>query len=94
MTDKFTPGPWRIDTAWGPSEEHPDWVAIITDNSITVSGHIGAARGRLIAAAPELLEGLRFFAQIRLDSNALPSDFADAVLKARAIIARATGDAQ
>lgn len=56
---KHTPGPWVVDAGWGPSPEHPEWAAIkIGDSDKTVSGHIGAANARLIAAAPQLVEAL------------------------------------
>lgn len=47
---------------WLP-DEHPDWRCIIIESDdkhfrTRVSGHIGEANARLIAAAPELLETL------------------------------------
>jgi hypothetical protein len=51
----LTTGPWDIDTEWTYSDIHPNWVAIrIGDTGLTVSGHIGIANGRLIAAAPRM----------------------------------------
>ena len=66
-----TPGPWRMvrfEFLEGEELEvaryrHPDWWEVRSNpdkdyRSMGVSGHIGEANARLIAAAPDLLEAL------------------------------------
>lgn len=60
MSDQITPGPWEIDQEWIDlvKAEHPDYGAVRIGSS-HVSGHIGIANARLIAAAPDMLAALR-----------------------------------
>jgi len=103
---QHTPGPWAIDETWLYDKEHPEWRAIVSNfdehyNRMSVSGHIGGANARLIAAAPELLEALKacrlelWYCQSQLASHGQTGCEGDSVsraLKAGAdAIARATG---
>ena len=88
MSD-FTPGPWRI----GAIES--GMVAIDGANGEEVTGFVSPEDGRLIAAAPDLLEALRgMFAMWRSVCRAQgwePEHLAEAV-RAQAAIAKATGE--
>ena len=67
---KHTPGPWQIDTAeeynffgiWGPETEIPDDLKCIAcvdyEGDSNVPEDEAKGNARLIAAAPELLNGL------------------------------------
>ena len=82
MSD-FTPGPWRI----GAIES--GMVAIDGANGEEVTGFVFPEDGRLIAAAPDLLEALQGLL------NALPSATTHPAIKsASAAIAKATGEQQ
>lgn len=87
MSEKHTPGPWEINREWMDGE----WRQVVSgwDEKwlrLSVAGNIGEANARLIAAAPELLEALE---------KALPDLSGQDLLRARAAIAKATGqDAQ
>jgi len=89
----ITPGPWVIDLDWLP-DEHPDWRCIIIESGdkhfrTRVSGHMGEANARLIAAAPDLLEALRGLAYPG-KYEGQPSE-AERIAAARAAIAKAEG---
>jgi hypothetical protein len=89
----ITPGPWVIDLDWLP-DEHPDWRSIIIESGdkhfrTRVSGDIGEANARLIAAAPELLEALRGLAYPGAYEGQ-PSE-SERIAAARAAIAKAEG---
>ena len=89
----ITPGPWVIDLDWLP-DEHPDWRCIIIESGdkhfrTRVSGHMGEANARLIAAAPELLEALRGLAYPGAYEGQ-PSE-SERIAAARAAIAKAEG---
>ena len=107
MTTKFTPGPWHVKPnsiggpAVGPEE------AVVADIRTYGGPHVGgqqhpqtAANARLIAAAPDLLEALQEMvagdAEAIEDAKRLGVPFPDEMLaayhKARAAIARATGE--
>ena len=85
----FTPTPWRI----GAIES--GMVAIDGANGEEVTGFVSPEDGRLIAAAPDLLEALRgMFAMWRSVCRAQgwePEHLAEAV-RAQAAIAKATGE--
>lgn len=87
MSAKHTPGPWVFDTSNdGESVKASNGNYIIEDvyHADYVSG--STADRRLIAAAPDLLEALE---------KALPDLSGQDLLRARAAIAKATGqDAQ
>lgn len=96
MDVKYTPGPWMKSThggiskysIWSSSGQH------IADTNTTKS--IGfercAANASLIAAAPDLLEALQALMD---DNSALDGMYwADCCDKARAAIAKATGEPQ
>ena len=82
MSD-FTPGPWRI----GAIES--GMVAIDGANGEEVTGFVFPEDGRLIAAAPDLLAALKNM--VGLVELVLPFD-GPQQRKARAAIAKATGD--
>ena len=103
MTTKHTPGPWSIDLEWH-SDEHPEWRSVIGPiaddySRMMVSGHIGEANARLIAAAPELLEALKaldcsdILGIAESCSSGMPNfEFVrDRINAARAAIAKAMG---
>ncbi len=93
---KHTPGPWYAVGYW---VEHGDSVADICtcDPAAIEQEHLGRtsaeieANARLIAAAPDLLEALKSMPQ---SMAATDDDLMRWVEKARAAIAKATGDAQ
>ena len=82
MSD-FTPGPWRI----GAIES--GMVAIDGANGEEVTGFVSPEDGRLIAAAPDLLEALKDMTD--LVQLMCPFD-GPQQRKARTAIARATGE--
>lgn len=55
---KHTPGPWRTVT-----DDINHWVEV-NNRIIMVTGPNGQANARLIAAAPDLLEALRYAAEV------------------------------
>jgi hypothetical protein len=93
-----TPGPWSYGNgfeACDPEDQeaqrklHPDWREIFSSWSadykrMFISGHVGEANARLIAAAPELLEALIAAVENRADD-------AYWIAQARSAIAKATG---
>ena len=84
MSTKHTPGPWTVERD-GPNRK---WLINAEDFAVaTCDGAIRhqEADARLIAAAPELLEALKWTAR------ALDAEH-PAAIKARAAIAKATGD--
>ena len=91
MTTKHTPGPWGWDsTVWDydPVQEAP-WL-VTTEGDRVLSGSIqctSKANARLIAAAPDLLEALQGFIE---GAEAMGWS----TKKARAAIAKATGETQ
>ena len=78
MSD-FTPAPWRI----GAIES--GMVAIDGANGEEVTGFVSPEDGRLIAAAPDLLEALRRACNYIDKLGGTSSPY-------RALLARATGD--
>jgi len=92
----ITPGPWVIDLDWLP-DEHPDWRCIIIESGdkhfrTRVSGHMGEANARLIAAAPDLLAALnRVLPQYVALLNSCGLRSLSTVDQARAAIAKAEG---
>lgn len=105
-----TPGPWsmfQFEFLEGEELEvqrhrHPDWWEVISNpdkdyRCMCVSGHIGEANARLIAAAPDLLEALEFALPYIEDDAAVQGidpDEDEATIKARAAIAKAKGKTQ
>ena len=91
---KHTPAPWFIDSSWGPTDSHPDWRAIVSCfddgcHRMSVSGHIGEANARLIAAAPDLLEALELAVEV-IEATG-PAAYHDAERQIRAAITKAKG---
>jgi hypothetical protein len=85
--EKHTPGPWKV-------TQHDMGAFIRCPADYIIAGPVDTRRGheanaRLIAAAPELLEALREFVE------AFEGCYADgepAMIKAKAAIAKATGE--
>lgn len=66
--NKYTPGPWIIDPAEVAEKQDPGFFGypgdpegyhMISTDAWRLTGHIGDANAKLIAAAPELLEALK-----------------------------------
>jgi hypothetical protein len=88
---KHTPGPWRL---WGSAD--PSQVISAADCFVaqTVGGN-DKANARLIAAAPELLEALQDLFGADMEFHLMGDGKEDqiaAIAKARAAIAKATGE--
>lgn len=91
---KHTPGPWHA------VRQSEDWIAVVHDKSIgcgfiDVWGHVNPnydleANARLVAAAPELFEVLRYWMPF-IDSEQDDERQAPWVEKARAILAKIEG---
>jgi hypothetical protein len=92
-----TPGPWRAHYGWqsdgltAPDPMYPEWSEITggsfdDENRLSVSGHIGIANARLIAAAPDMLDALKE-AQVVIDAD----DCVETSLRISAAIAKAEG---
>ena len=90
MTTKHTPGPWTLDDRGYKYIVHKPGDGYITRDicrmdSSTMAAFAQEANARLIAAAPDLLEALKMLlGSTSYDPNA--------ACKARAAIAKATGD--
>jgi hypothetical protein len=87
MSTQHTPGPWRYlpgdGLAWRPSVQRATEGGFVVQGS---SREREEADARLIAAAPDLLEAL-----IALHTQTNSTELAKAHDKARAAIAKATG---
>jgi len=95
METKFTPGPWVVDPDDRPDMEWNNHIISATHPHLTICfmshdgdgiNEHGEANARLIAAAPDLLEALRPFANFACDE---PCDCHNC--RARAAIAKALG---
>lgn len=96
MSDKHTPGPWKIQ--WDPRLEEivaigpvtPGvWVESFEDHEVWLD--VGEADANLIAAAPELLEALDWLVLIaRGELSDL--EFKDAIDTAERVLAAARGE--
>jgi hypothetical protein len=90
MTTKHTPGPWHY-------EKHNDGsITIAPENGFGIATMSGIYRGEddkpnaaLIAAAPELLDALKYVIDWHRDQNT--ANFRLALSNARAAIDKATG---
>lgn len=106
MDTKHTPGPWRLEEVVDRGIKHLCPVAEVDGFSLLTVVHTGGYDGdecvpfgavyrdddaRLIAAAPELLEALRRFANTDLTVPVVRNTFGFDVLHARAAIAKAEG---
>jgi hypothetical protein len=91
--NKHTPGPWHIEREDSPDAEWSRRFPTIIADEYEVVGNEGfygdletdMANARLIAAAPDLLEALEFVIR------GVPDTW-EGVQKARAAIAKATGE--
>lgn len=90
---KHTPGPWKVDPNWGPSEEHPDWAAVIIGDSWkTIAGHVGTSNAYLIAAAPDLYEACSSLLEIEFIEGAATGPLKEALTKAAQATQKARGE--
>ena len=92
--------PWRIDEMSSPSENHRGYrirnsqgYSIADVMPIDTDGIEGAANARLISAAPELLEALKLCAGVVAGETLHKEALIQALMKSRAAIAKAEGDA-
>lgn len=94
MTSKHTPGPWkhRHTPLRGIANDVycVDWSEDQEEVAEVVHGE---ANARLIAAAPDLLEALQVLDALWCENESGGLDFSLAIDRARAAIAKATGDA-
>lgn len=91
---KFTPGPWEV--RYGMSGKARTVNPVLNWNSLARKGHDAEANGRLIAAAPELLNALQGLLADIIDYqtiNKLGGENNHWQVIARAAIRKATGDA-
>ena len=89
MTKQHTPGPWYIDCQ---NESATIGYRAIVDNegyTVCEPSPMGQANARLIVAAPDLLAALQSFCGVYEGQDDVPRY----VQKARAAIAKATGEA-
>ena len=98
MTTKHTPGPWeKADGTDGITRgirgwHGPEMVNVINWNGISRATSVtGQANARLIAAAPDLLEALKWMV-LRTEEGGYPDG--KCLEEARAAIARATGESE
>ena len=98
METKHTPGPWRISTA-NPFAVNTSEAGIATAHGIDAANYSeffpsteqAKANARLIAAAPELLEALLALEEVD-GFKGWHHTYDEACAKARAAIAKATGN--
>ena len=97
MNAQHTPGPWRSEQIWPERyDEFVEHVSIVGSDGHEVANAWEIANGRLIAAAPELLDAARridaWLAEIdRPFSGGKAITFGDDVRALRAAIANAEG---
>ena len=92
---KFTPGPWRAFRYGGSPTDN--WFIVAANHDRVCGGgsnQIIADDARLIAAAPELYEALAEFAREYDGFQKGDGDPCPTLTKARAALAKATGDPQ
>ena len=85
MTTKHTPGPWKIG-AYESGE-----MAVDGPNGEEITGFVKQEDAVLIAAAPELLDALKEMLSVYVGH---PNNDGPVSTKARAAIAKATGEDQ
>jgi hypothetical protein len=83
-----TKEPWEV--RYGSSGKARTVTPILNWNSLSQKGHDAEANARLIAAAPDLLEALRFCVQN--DGGECLGDHPAKLAQARAAIRKATGE--
>ena len=92
---KHTPGPWQYVLQGGTTlfitEADGSTIICVRVTENTTAHSRLAANARLIAAAPDLLEALRRFADTDLTNPIVRDTFGFDVLHARAAIAKAEG---
>ena len=91
MTSKHTPGPWVFRQEDGVRTIFADGKSMMGDAVYYPWCPENAADWRLIAAAPELLEALE---RLMVECDLVSDNALEAYTKARAAIAKATGETQ
>ena len=102
MTAAPTPGPWTLDSGSddrgngflyvrGAPERHPTLGKLVCKVNIHVDYPANGANGRLIAAAPELLEALRRVELVADHEGPADAEYLAAWAFARAALANAEG---
>lgn len=103
---KFTKGPWT-EKGWAMSHTPGEWIAQPDPNALTRDDWVIGIEGgkidevavcserdaRLIAAAPDLLDALKLCAAVCAGEVMDKNGLVNALEKARAAIAKATGEA-
>ena len=105
MSNKWTPGPWKVDgnEIWSTNTQRINLVTVATPRVAVVDDHLAesfsvGATARMIAAAPELYEALNTLlaAEIAVgdepDSNLAWSKMHIARDRANAALAKARGE--
>ena len=101
MTTKFTPGPWYVGTGTYEDRNIYSVASVTDDEGFTYQPIVASAEddgikcwdanARLIAAAPELLEALKWMVLRTEEGGYLDGKCLE---EARAAIARATGESE
>ena len=96
MTSKHTPGPWILKFGKGILHDYiirgPNgWPVACFEHYKQATKKETKANARLIAAAPELLEALE---RLMVECDLVSDNALEAYTKARAAIAKATGETQ
>ena len=82
MKIKHTPGPWTHDETWGLIKHKSKEIAALHSGN--------TANARLIAAAPELFDALRYLVALARDPDGCDFDADILLTKAEALIERVT----
>lgn len=94
MSTQHTPGPWKAHPTGLARSGLPEYQIHWSDIGECVAEVVhGTADAQLIAAAPDLLEALKDVMRVWHGETTSTSEDWDAAQKARAAIAKATGDA-
>lgn len=94
MNAQHTPGPWTIEKTSHDTEIVAGKYHICNvGESVRCSENEAKANARLIASAPDLLAALQAFAAAGNNFTGWHPAYEDAIIQARAAIARATGAA-
>ncbi len=91
-TTPHCPGPWKVEGSAIKYVDHGNWLTIATAQNYRFTNEGNAANARLIAAAPELLAALQSITSVANRKEVDPFAMFAAIEKARAAIAKATGE--